>query len=111
MLRCALLLFLVLTSVACDLLTYDPVKKGKDAPIIADAKLFRVAQEIVRLTTEAEQYHSLKGEWPPDWQALRRGGRDPWGEEYILEFEGNRAIVFSSGPDGEIGTDDDVYGR
>ena len=44
------------------------------------------------------------------WQALRRSGIDPWGEEYVLESEGNHAVIFSSGPYGEIGTDDDVYG-
>ena len=31
------------------------------------------------------------------------------GCEYVIETDGNRAVIFSSGPDGEIGTDDDVY--
>ena len=91
---------------------YEPVdlKKAKDVPMVADAKRFRAQMEIARLETETEQFHALKGEWPDSWRALRRGGLDPWGEEYVLETDGNSAVVFSSGPDREIGTDDDVYG-
>ena len=95
---------------ACDLPTYDPARGAKDVPMVRDAKLLRVEYEIQRLKTESEQYHALKGWWPDGWQALRRAGLDPWGEEYVLEVDGNSAVVFSSGPDREIGTDDDVYG-
>lgn len=96
----------LLLLVAC----YDPVEAAKTAPVVADAKRFRAQQEIHRLRLESEQYHALKGEWPGSWQALRRTGLDPWGAEYVLEVDGDRAVIFSSGPDREIGTDDDVYG-
>lgn len=36
-------------------------------------------------------------------------GTDPWGRPYELEHAGGRAIVFSAGPDGEIGTGDDIH--
>ncbi len=96
----------LLLLIAC----HDPVEVAKDAPIVGDAKRFRAQLEITRLKTESEQFHALKGEWPDSWQALRRSGIDPWGEEYVLDSEDERAVIFSSGPDREIGTDDDVYG-
>jgi hypothetical protein len=89
---------------------YDPVDVAKDAPVVAESRRFRAQMEIARLKTESEQFHALKGEWPDSWQDLKRSGIDPWGEEYILEPEGNEAIIFSSGPDREIATDDDVFG-
>ena len=88
---------------------YDPVDVAKDAPVVGDTKRFRAQLEIQRLRTESEQYHALKGEWPDSWRKLQRSGVDPWGCEYVIETDGNRAVIFSSGPDGEIGTDDDVY--
>jgi hypothetical protein len=89
---------------------YDPSEVAKTAPVVADAKRFRAQTEIQGLARELEQYHALKGEWPDSWQALRRTALDPWGEEYVLETDGNQAVIFSSGPDREIGTGDDVYG-
>jgi general secretion pathway protein G len=33
---------------------------------------------------------------------------DPWGNPYVLEREGNNVRVFSFGPDGTEGTEDDI---
>lgn len=33
---------------------------------------------------------------------------DPWGNEYAIECEGNTIHVHSPGPDGTLGTEDDV---
>ena len=88
---------------------YDPVDVAKDAPVVGDAKRFRATMEIQRLKTESEQYHALKGEWPDSWQALRRSGIDPWGEEYVLEYDDDGPIIFSMGPDRKAGTADDIH--
>ncbi len=36
---------------------------------------------------------------------------DPWERPFRIECEGSRVRVFSAGPDGEDGTDDDIEGR
>lgn len=33
---------------------------------------------------------------------------DPWGSPYFLETEGRKIIVWSPGPDGQQGTEDDI---
>jgi general secretion pathway protein G len=33
---------------------------------------------------------------------------DPWGNPYVMERDGNRIRVWSSGPDGEEATEDDI---
>ena len=47
-----------------------------------------------------------------DGEAYIKGGddalEDPWGTEYKYERKGNKILVYSAGPDGEFGTDDDI---
>ena len=88
----------------------DPVDAAKGAPEVADARRFRAQNEIVQLERQTEQHFRLHGEWPEDWEALGLRGTDPWGGEYVLQTDGDDAVIFSAGPDREIGTDDDVYG-
>jgi hypothetical protein len=33
---------------------------------------------------------------------------DPWGNAYLLERDGKRIIIWSWGPDGQEGTEDDI---
>ncbi|WP_026970693.1 type II secretion system major pseudopilin GspG [Aliagarivorans marinus] len=46
----------------------------------------------------------------PDGGYLRRLPKDPWGNDYILISPGERGRVdvFTAGPDGEEGTNDDI---
>jgi hypothetical protein len=101
-------LILVLLLVGCDADTLLPTT-GKEVAPVHDARVVRARMEIQRLSAEVEQHHARRGEWPPDWRAIGRSGLDPWGGEYILEFEEDRPVVYSAGPDGEADTDDDVY--
>jgi hypothetical protein len=102
-----LLLALILLPAACDLgLGTQP--KGKAPPVVEDAQIFRAQLEMRTLAAEVEQHHALRGEWPTDWRALKRSGMDPWGNEYALEVDGEKALVSSAGPDGDFGTDDDL---
>jgi hypothetical protein len=84
--------------------------KGRPPAIVEDAQVLRAELEMKTLTAELAQYHAARGEWPADWRALRRGGKDPWGNDYAFETEGDDVYVFSAGPDGEFDTDDDVGG-
>ena len=40
--------------------------------------------------------------------ALEGSSTAPWGNDYKLEIKGKKVIVISAGPDGEMGTDDDI---
>ncbi len=46
----------------------------------------------------------------PEGGYVKRLPKDPWGNEYLLLNPGeqSRMDVFSSGPDGEVGTEDDI---
>ncbi len=108
--RCTVLLLLGLLA-ACDVDSFPgPERKAKDAPVVEDAKVFRAQLEIQRLQSEVMQHQTMRGEWPRSWRDIKRSGRDPWGEEYVLEIVDEKPVVSSSGPDRELGTDDDVSG-
>ena len=101
------LLLALLLLPACDVeLGKQP--KGKAPPVVEDAQVFRAQLEMKTLAAELAQHHAMRGEWPEDWAALKRSGKDPWGNEYAFETDGERVSVFSAGPDGEFGTDDDL---
>ncbi len=104
-----LLLIVPLLVAACDMEIAKAREGSREPAVIEDAKLIRVQLEIQRLTSELEQYHMRRGEWPESWRQIKRSGLDPWGGEYIFEIEDDHALVFSAGPDDEIGTGDDVY--
>ncbi|MHC4970914.1 MAG: hypothetical protein ACYTG3_01140 [Planctomycetota bacterium] len=99
---------LALLLVGCDADTLLPTK-GKEVLPVHDAKVLRARMEIQRLTAEVEEHEARRGEWPEDWRTIGRSGLDPWGGEYLLEFERDRPVVYSAGPDGKADTDDDVY--
>jgi len=46
----------------------------------------------------------------PEGGYVKRLPKDPWGNDYVLLNPGEQGKmdVFSSGPDGEVGTDDDI---
>jgi hypothetical protein len=104
------LLLALLLLPACD----GPSGASPDAkapPAVEDARILRAQLEIRQLAAELAQHHALRGEWPEDWRALKRSGRDPWGNEYAFETDGEVATVLSAGPDGEFETDDDLSGQ
>lgn len=63
---------------------------------------------IDRLRFKAEAYKYENGSYPPD---LRRIGDiyDAWGRPYAYEMENDDLVILSAGPDGKIGTGDDIY--
>jgi hypothetical protein len=105
--RLAVLLLLLVAG--CDFASGLGKQRAKDPPITQDAKIFRAGLEIQRLEAEVLQYQATKGEWPMTWRALGRSATDPWGHEYLLAVSDDRPVVLSAGPDGDHGTDDDVF--
>jgi len=103
------LLLLLLAVAGCDAL--DTMTEGtKDSgKRIEGTERLRAELEIQRLQSDLELYHARTGEWPADWSAVKRSGRDPWGNAYLFVIDNESAIVFSAGPDGEPNTDDDVF--
>lgn len=83
-----------------------------------DAKLKNARNEVLVLEGAAEQYMALKsnGKCPKDLQELKAAGelkrvnKDPWANDYQIDCSGEhgRVGVFSWGPDGKAGTEDDI---
>jgi len=77
--------------------------------------------EIEKLRQMVDQYYvtSTPNQVPDNLSTLTEGPapitksipKDPWGNDYVYEKEGNREFtIYSPGPDGQPGTEDDVYG-
>ena len=67
--------------------------------------------DLAALARDADWYVATAGEYPTSLEALGRLGRplqDPWGHEYQVRRTGAGVSVISGGPDGRIGTPDDV---
>lgn len=76
--------------------------------------------EIGQLSNMCDAYYlsSSPKKLPDSLQDLAEGPapltekvpQDPWGNDYIYKKEGNRKFtIYSAGPDGSEGTEDDVY--
>lgn len=86
-----------------------------------NAKIETAQTETGRLRTFIETYYTVHGELPDELSDLAedQNGRraivenispDPWGNDYHYEKTNNgRFQVYSTGPDGQDGTDDDIY--
>ena len=52
------------------------------------------------------------GGQPVNAPSMREVPLDPWGRDYLYRYPGERGVdfdVYTVGPDGEDGTEDDVY--
>jgi len=89
------------------------------APVDIDAALSQIETDTVRLASMVEEYHKETGAIPPDarelygaWQSLRSGEEepiDPFDAAQYGYYPTDGGFVFwSSGPDGEPETDDDI---
>lgn len=82
-----------------------------------DAQLDTAKNETVVIQQAVEQYMLQKrGKCPKSLQDLKASGiaskvsKDPWGNEYEIKCPGEKTSVdvVSAGPDGEMGSDDDI---
>ncbi len=75
------------------------------------SKVFKEARasfNIERLKTHVDIYSAINGWYPKSLEILTKR-KDPWGRPYIYNSTESGFMLFSSGPDGIEGTDDDVY--
>ena len=63
----------------------------------------RFPKDVDELVFEGDE------EWPGPFLDSEEAPKDPWGNEYHLEKKGKRIRVTSSGPDGQLGTEDDLW--
>jgi general secretion pathway protein G len=81
------------------------------------ANVKEAGMEIQKLNQLVEQHFINESQVPENLQELTEGPApytqsiptDPWGNEYIYNAEGGRNYqIYSAGPDGEPGTEDDI---
>jgi len=67
--------------------------------------------DLVELAGDADWYMATAGEYPASLEALGSVARplqDPWGHPYQIRRTGSGVSLISGGPDGRIGTPDDI---
>jgi type II secretion system (T2SS) protein G len=79
-----------------------------------------VSARVLRRAVTA--FHDANGRYPTEKEGLRvlmveKSGnhpyikeniRDPWGHEYVYVYSSEEPKIVSSGPDGQLGTPDDI---
>jgi Zn-dependent protease with chaperone function len=91
------------------------------APTVADVSAARqtVEKDIAALAKLAEEFRGTSGKYPADvealygfWRTSRAGSPEPTdpftGYWYDYEPNGDQFVVWSNGPDGQVGTFDDI---
>lgn len=81
------------------------------------AQLDTARKDVVQIQQAVELYKLQKrSKCPKTLQDLKTAGvaakisKDPWGNDYVFKCPGDKAEVdvISGGPDGEVGTEDDI---
>ncbi len=88
--------------------TGNPFGEDIISSLFKSSKIDRVEADIERLRFHADLYRLKKGSYPEDIKEIGKG-LDVWGNPYYYEVRGDNIIVLSSGPDGKVGTSDDIY--
>ena len=68
-----------------------------------DIFLFESIQKV-KITDIRDLEQPVDGADEP-WRKI---DQDPWGNDYWMETDGGKRYIYSSGPDGQEGTDDDI---
>lgn len=70
----------------------------------------KISMNMERLKTNIEIHNVKHGRYPENLEIVTEE-QDPWGKPYIYKLTGNGSsfTLFSSGPDGIVGTNDDVH--
>lgn len=68
----------------------------------------KAVNDIDELRFMAEVYKYKNGSYPQKLQQIG-SAKDPWGRTYVYSVENDNLIILSAGPDGKVGTADDVY--
>mgnify|MGYP006268494951 CR=1 FL=1 len=71
-------------------------------------KVLKATKDIQKLRFAAETYRYTHGSYPVNLEQLG-ASTDPWGRTYAYSVKDESLILLSAGPDGKIGTPDDIY--
>ena len=88
----------------------------------AKERLAKGALDVRQLADAARLYQKMKGSLPESLALLVEKDaagdsflaelpKDPWGNDYVLRAEGRRLQVVCAGPDGTLGTEDDIASK
>jgi hypothetical protein len=71
-------------------------------------KRVKTVRDVDGLRFMAEAYKYRNGSYPGRLEQIG-DARDAWGRPYSYRVESDTLIILSAGPDGEVGTEDDIY--
>lgn len=88
----------------------------------AKERLAKGALDVKQLADATRLYKMMKGSLPESLAQLAEKNaagdsfltelpKDPWGNDYVLRAEGRRLQVVCAGPDGKLGTEDDIASK
>jgi hypothetical protein len=88
---------------------------GARAAFLDRVRIARAQADLDEITRDVDRYLAATGAYPTSLDALasldRSLGRrlqDPWGHPYQIRWSETGASVISAGPDGRVGTPDDL---
>jgi len=68
----------------------------------------KASEELDAIRFRVEAYRYENGAYPQSLEQITRAS-DAWGRQYLYKAAADEFILFSAGPDGKEGTEDDVY--
>ncbi|HET6516032.1 MAG TPA: DUF4388 domain-containing protein [Thermodesulfovibrionales bacterium] len=71
-------------------------------------KRLQTVRDIETLRFRAEEYKYLHGSYPPDLGPLG-SAKDAWERAYLYKAENDNLTIVSAGPDGIMGSEDDIH--
>jgi len=83
--------------------TWTQAANIKTAIAQFEMELGRLPKNLKELVVEGDE------NWPGPFLDSEEVPRDAWGNEFQMEVRGKRLRVTSPGPDGQLGTDDDLW--
>ena len=85
-----------------------PFRGNEISRILNSLNGLRSIGNIEELRFMSEVYKYRNGAYPPSLDQIGRS-IDIWGSPYVYKVGSNGVIIYSAGPDREIGTRDDIY--
>jgi general secretion pathway protein G len=85
-------------------------------PALGDSRIRQTRSDAATMQAAVIAYLATGADGCPSSSDLAAAGilnastraRDAWDHDFVIECEGDRVFVSSAGPDGQLGTEDDV---
>lgn len=85
-------------------------------PMIEKARVKTTKSDAQSIAAAATMYMADNGGCPTVEQLVaekildkNKNTKDPWGHEYLIECDQDGPVAKSAGPDGQMGSEDDIY--